>query len=385
MVVRKPGVQNPHWRPWHSRNACCTGPERPVGVGQPLDGGDLAVDRGHREHQARPHRPAVDEHRAGAADAVLAADVGAGQAEVVAQRVGEQPPGGYGDVVRDAVDVQADVVERLAHCAALVWAISSPRRRRGRSAPAPAGRGSRRWRGCRRRGRGARAPRRRGRRRRRRSGRPPSVRRRPTGNRPRTVSPVDQPADPAQRVVAVAAGDLLERHPAAGGAAPGSTPTRRSRRGAARTPAGRRRGRRPRSCAGPAGRRRRPSPPSRRSTMGISAAASACTIEPTVVPRLRMVACATLARAQGDQRLDAAYVVGREHVGVPGQGADPDAVGGRRRSPSRPARPLMSTSRDGAASRIDSSGTRLCPPASTLAPGSPASAARASSSDPGRT
>jgi len=37
------------------------------------------------------------------------------------------------------------------------------------------------------------------------------------------------------------------------------------------------------------------------------------------------------------------------------------------------------------ASRIDSNGTRLCPPARTFAPGSPTSAARASSSDPGRT
>ena len=26
MVVRKPGVQKPHCRPWHSMNACCTGP-----------------------------------------------------------------------------------------------------------------------------------------------------------------------------------------------------------------------------------------------------------------------------------------------------------------------------------------------------------------------
>jgi hypothetical protein len=38
----------------------------------------------HREEQAGAHRLAVEEHGAGAADAVLAADVGAGQAEVVA-------------------------------------------------------------------------------------------------------------------------------------------------------------------------------------------------------------------------------------------------------------------------------------------------------------
>ena len=54
---------------------------------------------------------------------MLAADVGAGQAEVVAEGVGEQPPGGYGDVVRDAVHLEADVVELFAHCAAFIWAI----------------------------------------------------------------------------------------------------------------------------------------------------------------------------------------------------------------------------------------------------------------------
>ena len=41
--------------------------------------------------------------------------MGSGEAEVVAQRVGQQPPSGYGDVVADAVDVQAHVVERLSH------------------------------------------------------------------------------------------------------------------------------------------------------------------------------------------------------------------------------------------------------------------------------
>ena len=88
-------MQKPHWRPWHSRNACWTGPSEPSGVGEPLDGGDLLAVDGDREHQAGAHRPAVEQHRAGAAHAVLAADVGAGQPEVVAERVGEQPPGGH--------------------------------------------------------------------------------------------------------------------------------------------------------------------------------------------------------------------------------------------------------------------------------------------------
>ena len=44
----------------------------------------------HREQKARAHAVAVDQHRAGAADAVLAADMRAREAERAAQEVGEQ-------------------------------------------------------------------------------------------------------------------------------------------------------------------------------------------------------------------------------------------------------------------------------------------------------
>ena len=89
---RNPGVQNPHCRPWHSRNARCTGRQLAVGPGQALDGGDLGAVDHHREREARPHRLAVEQHRAGTAHPVLAADVGAGEPQVVAQHVGQQPP-----------------------------------------------------------------------------------------------------------------------------------------------------------------------------------------------------------------------------------------------------------------------------------------------------
>src|SRR5207302_4897891 len=46
----------------------------------------------HGEHQAGADGAALEQHRAAAADAVLTADVGARQAEVVTQVVGEQPP-----------------------------------------------------------------------------------------------------------------------------------------------------------------------------------------------------------------------------------------------------------------------------------------------------
>ena len=50
-----------------------------------------AVDL-HGETQARADGDAVEPHRAGAADAVLAADVRARQAERVADEVGEEQP-----------------------------------------------------------------------------------------------------------------------------------------------------------------------------------------------------------------------------------------------------------------------------------------------------
>ena len=54
---------------------------------QALDGGDGVAVGLHREHQAGAHRRAVDQHRAGAADAVLAAGMRAGEQELVAQAV----------------------------------------------------------------------------------------------------------------------------------------------------------------------------------------------------------------------------------------------------------------------------------------------------------
>src|SRR5437667_35776 len=57
---------------------------------QSLHGRDVGAVRLHGEHQAGARGLAVDEHGAGAADAVLATDVGAGEAEVLAQEVHEQ-------------------------------------------------------------------------------------------------------------------------------------------------------------------------------------------------------------------------------------------------------------------------------------------------------
>ena len=54
---------------------------------QPFDGHDLGADGRRREHEARAHEHAVDEHRARAALALLAAGLRARQPEPLAQHV----------------------------------------------------------------------------------------------------------------------------------------------------------------------------------------------------------------------------------------------------------------------------------------------------------
>jgi hypothetical protein len=62
--------------------------QRAVGGGDALDGRDLRSVRLGGEDQAGPHGNAVDDDRAGAAHAVLAAEMGASEAAVLPQPVG---------------------------------------------------------------------------------------------------------------------------------------------------------------------------------------------------------------------------------------------------------------------------------------------------------
>ncbi len=114
--IRKPGVQKPHCRPWLSMNACCSGCSSSP-LRQAFDGADFAAFGLHREHQARAHRLAVEQHRAGAADAVLAADMGSGLAAFVADRVHQRAARIDAHAVAAAVDVEGDLA-LLAHAAA---------------------------------------------------------------------------------------------------------------------------------------------------------------------------------------------------------------------------------------------------------------------------
>ena len=61
-------------------------------AGEALDGLELGSVDLDGEEQARADRDAVEAHGAGAADAVLAPDVRARQAERVPEEVGEQQP-----------------------------------------------------------------------------------------------------------------------------------------------------------------------------------------------------------------------------------------------------------------------------------------------------
>ena len=84
-----PGVQKPHWAPSFFVEAALNR-RQAASPRQRFDG----LDRGalHRggEGQAGVARPAVDQHGAGAAFAAIAADLGAGQADGLAQIVDQQ-------------------------------------------------------------------------------------------------------------------------------------------------------------------------------------------------------------------------------------------------------------------------------------------------------
>src|SRR5580700_2480481 len=82
---------------------------QPVAVGEPLDGADAAAVGLDREHQAGAHRIVVEDDGAGAADAVLAADMGPGLAAVIADGVDKGAPRLDPDRIVAPIDVERDV------------------------------------------------------------------------------------------------------------------------------------------------------------------------------------------------------------------------------------------------------------------------------------
>src|SRR5437879_11463166 len=73
-----------------------------------LDRRERCAVRLHRKHQTGAHRLAVEQHGAGAAHAVLAADVGAGEPQVLAQEVAQEEPRLDVAPVLDPVDGHVD-------------------------------------------------------------------------------------------------------------------------------------------------------------------------------------------------------------------------------------------------------------------------------------
>jgi len=80
-----------------------------VAVRQTLDRADFPTVRLHGEHQAGAHRLVVDDDCAGAANAVLAADMGAGLPAVIADRIDQRPARFDPDRVIDPVDIERDL------------------------------------------------------------------------------------------------------------------------------------------------------------------------------------------------------------------------------------------------------------------------------------
>src|SRR5882724_5308047 len=89
---------------------------RAVGLGEAFYGRHPVAARLHCIHEAGPHGLAVQHHRAGAADAVLAADMRPGQAQLVPQPVDERQSRGHLRLAPLAVHFDADLVQGLAHC-----------------------------------------------------------------------------------------------------------------------------------------------------------------------------------------------------------------------------------------------------------------------------
>jgi hypothetical protein len=78
-------------------------------IGQALDGGHMVAVVGDGEGEAAVDTTATDEHGAGAALAVVAALLGAGQAELLAEQVEQGEAGVDDECVVDTVDADRDL------------------------------------------------------------------------------------------------------------------------------------------------------------------------------------------------------------------------------------------------------------------------------------
>ena len=96
-------------------NACWTGCRVPVRCRDAFHGCDLAAARLVGQRRAGIDRRVVGEHGAGAAFGPVAADLGAGESQPVADRLGQGLAGRHVDAARLAVDVERDQPFDAAH------------------------------------------------------------------------------------------------------------------------------------------------------------------------------------------------------------------------------------------------------------------------------
>ena len=112
---------------------------------QTLDGGDLVAVGLHREHQAGTHRLAIDQHGAGAADAVLAAGMRAVEQEILAQHIEQRLArldiGGPADAVDAKLDFHRAALFSARAPASVACLFKGAHAKRDRDAAAIGGAG----------------------------------------------------------------------------------------------------------------------------------------------------------------------------------------------------------------------------------------------------
>ncbi len=82
---------------------------QPVGPrGQPFHRRDVMTVRLYSEEETRPYRLAVEQHGAGAADAMFATHVGSGETELMTEKVAQEKARLRQPVLTGAVDCEID-------------------------------------------------------------------------------------------------------------------------------------------------------------------------------------------------------------------------------------------------------------------------------------
>ena len=120
MAITKPGMQNAHWKPWPFDDRLLHRVQLAVGRGEAFDADDLLAAHAMRQRRARIPRHIVHQHGARAAFRAIASELGAGEAQLVAQRHRERLVLQHVNAALLAVDVERDdTLDRAGHAVVL--------------------------------------------------------------------------------------------------------------------------------------------------------------------------------------------------------------------------------------------------------------------------